>query len=104
MTGNPPKMSRYKTTWPEIRQRADWGLFWHNEQGPFHYRENDKGWLKVGLCPFHDDSRTGNFAVNVYTGSFHCHACGAGGNSVEYVKRKYGFGVADAITHIEENT
>lgn len=42
-----------------------------------------QGWVTwPGLCPFHQHNRPGPFRVNLETGSFHCHACGAHGSSV----------------------
>lgn len=35
-----------------------------------------------GLCPFHDDKKTGSFVVNKHTGGFHCFSCGAKGGDI----------------------
>lgn len=39
-------------------------------------------WNNGGLCPFHSDSNTGSFRVNLTTGAFKCFACGAAGSDV----------------------
>lgn len=51
--------------------------------------KRDAGWVSGGLCPFHDDRRTGNFRVNLNTGAFKCFACGArGGDVIDFLQRR----------------
>jgi hypothetical protein len=40
------------------------------------------GWVDGGLCPFHDDTHTGSFRVNLDTGAYCCFACGAKGGDI----------------------
>lgn len=42
------------------------------------------GWTERVLCPLHDDVKTPSFFVNVLTGGFRCHACGAGGSIFDF--------------------
>ncbi len=41
----------------------------------------------VGRCPFHEDGDTPNFIVSPAKGLFHCMACGAAGNAIQFVER-----------------
>jgi hypothetical protein len=43
-------------------------------------RKSGSGWASV-LCPFHDD-HSPSLSVNLSTGAFRCHACGASGGDV----------------------
>lgn len=44
-----------------------------------------KGVNYVGMCPFHDD-KTPSLVVSGVKGMYKCFACGAGGDSIEFVK------------------
>jgi DNA primase catalytic core len=50
-----------------------------------------KDW--VGLCPFHQDRKNPNFIITPGKGLFHCMACGAAGNAIQFIERhdKVGF-------------
>jgi len=41
----------------------------------------------VGKCPFHADAETPNFIVSPEKGLFHCMACGAAGNAIQFVQK-----------------
>lgn len=41
----------------------------------------------VGLCPFHED-KTPSLRVSAQKGLFHCPACGAAGNAIQFVARR----------------
>ena len=41
----------------------------------------------VGRCPFHEDNDSPNFIVTPSKGLFHCMACGAAGNPIQFVER-----------------
>ena len=41
----------------------------------------------VGRCPFHHDNDTPNFIVSPEKGLFHCMACGAAGNAIQFVQK-----------------
>lgn len=46
------------------------------------------GWHQWnGLCPFHADKKPGSFYVNLNTGAFKCHSCGAKGGSLAAFER-----------------
>ena len=44
----------------------------------------------VGRCPFHEDQDKPNLHVTAAKGLFHCPACGAAGNVIQFVARKEG--------------
>ena len=52
-----------------------------------------------GLCPFHEDSKP-SLSVNLRTGMYHCFACGASGNYIQFVAQKYGISSKDAYKKI----
>ena len=41
----------------------------------------------IGRCPFHADNDTPNFIVSPGKGLFHCMACGAAGNAIQFVQK-----------------
>lgn len=41
----------------------------------------------VGRCPFHDDNESPNLIVTPSKGLFHCMACGAAGNPIQFVEK-----------------
>jgi DNA primase catalytic core len=41
----------------------------------------------VGKCPFHADTDKPNFIVSPEKGLFHCMACGAAGNAIQFVQK-----------------
>jgi DNA primase catalytic core len=49
----------------------------------------------VGLCPFHEDSKP-SLHVTAAKGLFHCPACGAAGNVIQFVARKEGISDREA--------
>ncbi len=44
----------------------------------------------IGRCPFHADHEHPNFVVSPAKGLFHCMACGAAGNAIQFVERHDG--------------
>jgi DNA primase catalytic core len=49
----------------------------------------------VGLCPFHDDKKP-SLHVTASKGLWHCPACGAAGNVIQFVARKEGISDREA--------
>ena len=41
----------------------------------------------IGRCPFHEDTETPNLIVSPEKGLFHCMACGAAGNPIQFVEK-----------------
>ena len=55
-----------------------------------------RGIWRTALCPFHDDSRP-SLSVNVQSGGYRCHACGAHGSDVlAFHRARYGLGFREA--------
>lgn len=79
MTG---KYRRRLPSAADLKARIDPLTFYRGEIGATRDPKGD-GWVTwPGLCPFHQHNRPGPFRVNLQTGAFHCHACGAKGSSV----------------------
>lgn len=61
------------------------------------------GWRDGGLCPFHADTRKGNFRVNVDSGAFRCFACNAkGGDAIAFTMQRYGLEFRSALRKLTE--
>jgi DNA primase len=61
------------------------------------------GWNDGGLCPFHDDRKTGNFRVNLTTGAFKCFACGTyGGDIIAFTMKRYGLNFREALQTLSQ--
>jgi len=57
----------------------------------------------AGLCVFHADKHAGSFGVNLRTGAYKCHACGAGGGDIiSFVRQRYNLDFIGAINYLRE--
>jgi DNA primase catalytic core len=56
----------------------------------------------VGLCPFHDDHNP-SLRVTPAKGLFHCMACGAAGNAIQFVAKKENLTVKEAALRLMGN-
>ena len=52
------------------------------------------------LCPFHDDRHIGSFKVSPRKNSYKCFACGASGDSIDFLMRHEGYSYQDALLWI----
>lgn len=95
-------------TKPEIRQQGSFRrellpnarAFYKRELGPLG-RPNKKGWAVVlAGCPFHPSESKRSFFVNIITGASFCHGCGAKGDMVGFVMRRYGLKFWDAAKYL----
>lgn len=57
----------------------------------------------LGLCPFHNDHRIGNFVVMPAKGKFKCFACDAYGDGADFVREYCGVSALEAAVRIAEN-
>lgn len=55
-----------------------------------------KGKNLVGLCPFHSE-KTGSFYIYPQTQSFYCFGCGAGGDTITFLKRIENLDYVEAV-------
>lgn len=55
-----------------------------------------RGRILVGLCPFHSE-KTGSFTVYPESQSFYCFGCGAGGDSIGFIRRIENLEYVEAI-------
>lgn len=56
---------------------------------------------QVGLCPFHAE-RTPSFAAVDGKGFYHCHGCGAHGDVVDFIVKRDGVTVLEAVARLED--
>jgi len=63
-----------------------------------------QGWhMWNGLCPFHNDKRTGSFVVNKSSGAFKCFSCGAsGGDIIAFHMKANGVNFKEAFQQLQE--
>ena len=54
----------------------------------------------VGCCPFHEDV-TPSLSVDGVPDRFHCFGCGASGDVIDYVRRRFDLGFMEAVEHLE---
>ena len=60
-----------------------------------------KGREYVCLCPFHDDSKPSMYVVP-HKQIYHCFACGAGGNALDFTMNYHAMGFVEALKHLAE--
>ncbi len=63
-------------------------------------KHGSKDW--IGRCPFHDDQHKPNFIVSPAKGLFHCMACGAAGNPIQFVEKFDGISFRHAFELLNE--
>jgi DNA primase len=75
---------------------------------PRHFYERElgrlgperRGWAQ-GRCPFHNSKSGRSFSVNLSTGGFYCHGCGArGGDVISFVRLRDGCGFVEACKQL----
>jgi DNA primase len=54
----------------------------------------------MARCPFHVEDRRPSMSVGGVAGRYHCFACGAGGDVIDYVARFNGIGFRDAADRL----
>ena len=55
----------------------------------------------VGCCPFHEDV-TPSLSVGGVPDRFHCFGCGASGDVIDYVRRRFDLGFVEAVEYLAE--
>lgn len=65
-------------------------------------KPKSNGWHEWnGLCPFHDDHKSGSFDINVRTGGYKCHSCSAsGGDILDFYMAKENLGFTDTLKQL----
>ena len=59
------------------------------------FKEKADGWTERVFCPIHGDKQNPNFFINVKTGGFKCHACGATGSVFDFWIHMQGGSIED---------
>ena len=67
------------------RVSVNWEQFYTSEFGPLM---GHGAWRTV-VCPFHSDHHP-SLGVNIEHGGFNCMACGARGNSIQFLQLRHG--------------
>ncbi|MFU8828054.1 MAG: DNA primase [Phycisphaerales bacterium] len=62
-----------------------------------------KGREFVCLCPFHEDSKPSMYVVP-HKQIYHCFACGAGGNALDFTMNYHAMGFVEALKHLAERS
>jgi DNA primase len=85
----------------EIKRRVhleevlrSYGIDWLRHSGAQQYR---------GRCPIHQGQGTEAFHVNLGRNAFHCFACGAGGNVLDFVAKMEGCSVREAALRLQSS-
>jgi CHC2 zinc finger len=78
---------------PPVRQ------FYEQELGEL--RRPSRGWAtpKSG-CPFHESRSKKSFSVNLESGGYYCFSCGAKGDMVSFVMKRYDLGFVVAAKQL----
>lgn len=71
-----------------------YGVDWLRRSGPRQYR---------GRCPIHQGEGTEAFHANLERNAFHCFACGAGGNVLDFVAKMEGCSVREAALRLQKS-
>ena len=72
--------------------------FFSKEQQQPNLNSKSSKWATAGLCPFHDDTKTGTFKINLETGAFKCWSCGArGGDIITFLQMRDGLSFPEAL-------
>ena len=67
-----------------------------------HYIDVRKvGANHMALCPFHDD-KTPSMSISQSKGLYHCHACGASGDSIKFVMEYERLGFQEAVQRVAD--
>jgi len=70
-----------------------YGVDWLRRSGPDQYR---------GRCPIHQGQGRDAFHANLRRGVFHCFACGAGGNVLDFVAAMEGCSIRRAALRLQD--
>ena len=62
-----------------------------------------RGRIMKGLCPFHNE-KTPSFTVYLYTQSYYCFGCGAGGDIISFTMAMENLDYADAVTSLAQRS
>lgn len=75
--------------------------FYLKEQTLERFKSKSGRWAEAGLCPFHDDSSTGSFWINLESGAFNCFSCSAkGGDIIAFTMAKYSLLFYEALIQL----
>lgn len=89
---------RFKWDVKSIKHAINAYDFYLAEQDLIKFDGRSGQWLIAGICPFHEDRKSGSFKVNVKSGAYICFSCNEkGGDIITFTQKKYGLSFCDAL-------
>ena len=82
-----------------VMQHLDIAAFYNQELPRLTQPKADDE--STALCPFHED-HTPSLSVNIKTGLYYCHACGASGDVFSFVQSRYRLDFSSAVQRLAE--
>jgi DNA primase len=87
----------------QIKNSADYSRLYEEELHCRIKRRSPNGWAETdALCTFHDDRRAGSVTLNLATGRYRCFSCNASYSALDFLMRKSGLSIAEAIARLKE--
>lgn len=88
----------------EIKKNINPQDFYLLEQNLNRYENSSTNWVIAGLCPFHNDKKTGSFKINIETGAFKCWSCGAyGGDIINFIEKRDNLSFLEALEKLSND-
>jgi DNA primase len=91
----------YQIDAKSLKGRIDLKAFYEKELAMLI--PHSSGWIKAGVCPFHDTSKSGSFSVNLESGGFQCFVpeCSAkGGDVIAFTMQRYSLNFQSALKRL----
>ncbi len=86
-----------------IKNMVDPYSFYLSEQSLISFTNRSGDWATAGICPFHDDKKSGSFKVNLESGSFKCWSCGTcGGDIISFLQKRDDLDFREALLKLME--
>ena len=84
-----------------LKGRVDPRVFYEKELATLITRTS--GWIKAGVCPFHDTNKPGSFSINLGSGGYQCFVpeCAAkGGDVISFIMKRDGLNFQAALKRL----
>lgn len=87
-----------------IKEAIDPYEFYLREQNLSGFGYRSGKWAVAGLCPFHDDKKSGSFQVNLTSGGFKCWSCNeSGGDIIAFIIKRDHVSFLNALEYIAQS-
>lgn len=98
----PNYMKKMRPKASEIKQMLSPRDFYCYELLDAKFKKAD--WNEGGLCPFHDDNKSGSFFISLTTGAYICYSCGAsGGDIITFTEQRYNISFQEALVKLTKD-